>query len=78
MSVWLTPKELKPVFGGTYFPSKDSYGMPAFSTVLKQISQVKSHIYKYELFPIDSQRFGRTIFRYLYLIIYFCCTIIIF
>ncbi len=73
MSVWLTPKELKPVFGGTYFPSKDSYGMPAFSTVLKQISQVKSHICRNQLIRI---RFGSTIFRYLYLI-YFCCTIIL-
>ena len=29
MSVWLTP-ELKPFFGGTYFPPENRYGQPGF------------------------------------------------
>jgi len=36
MSVWLTP-ELKPFFGGTYFPPDSRYGRPGFADVLKQI-----------------------------------------
>eukprot|EP00879_Flechtneria_rotunda_P007477 GHRR01007843.1.p1 GENE.GHRR01007843.1~~GHRR01007843.1.p1 ORF type:complete len:375 (+),score=98.63 GHRR01007843.1:223-1347(+) len=37
MSVWLTP-DLKPFYGGTYYPGKDSYGMPSFATVLRKIA----------------------------------------
>jgi hypothetical protein len=37
MSVWLTP-DLKPFVGGTYFPSEDRYGQPAFKTVLERIA----------------------------------------
>jgi uncharacterized protein YyaL (SSP411 family) len=37
MSVFLTP-ELKPFFGGTYFPPEDAYGRPGFPTVLRGIS----------------------------------------
>ena len=37
MSVFLTP-ELKPFFGGTYFPPQDAYGRPGFPTVLRGIS----------------------------------------
>jgi hypothetical protein len=33
MSVWLTP-ELKPFFGGTYFPPEDRAGRPGFAGVL--------------------------------------------
>lgn len=36
MSVFLTP-ELKPMFGGTYFPSVSKYGMPSFAQVLYSI-----------------------------------------
>ncbi len=36
MSVFLTP-DLKPFFGGTYFPPASRYGQPAFADVLKQI-----------------------------------------
>src|SRR5437870_5181710 len=39
MSVFLTP-ELKPFFGGTYFPPKDAHGRPGFSTLLQRISQL--------------------------------------
>lgn len=39
MSVWLTP-ELKPLFGGTYFPPDDRYyGRPGFKTVLTSLAE---------------------------------------
>jgi uncharacterized protein YyaL (SSP411 family) len=38
MSVWLTP-ELKPFYGGTYFPPRDAYGRPGFTTVLEAIDR---------------------------------------
>jgi uncharacterized protein YyaL (SSP411 family) len=37
MSVFLTP-DLKPFFGGTYWPPVDSYGRPGFSTVLERVA----------------------------------------
>ena len=36
MSVFLTP-ELKPFFGGTYFPPDNRYGRPGFKTVLERL-----------------------------------------
>lgn len=39
MSVWLTP-ELKPFFGGTYFPPDDCHGRVSFPSVLLQLSQL--------------------------------------
>lgn len=38
MSVWLTP-DLKPFYGGTYFPPDNRYGRPGFRTVLTHIAQ---------------------------------------
>ena len=38
MSVWLTP-ELKPFFGGTYFPPENRWGHPGFGSILTQIAQ---------------------------------------
>jgi hypothetical protein len=38
MSVWLTP-DLKPFFGGTYFPPADRGGRPGFVTVLNTIAR---------------------------------------
>tara|TARA_B100000029_G_scaffold516813_1_gene634897 strand:- start:78592 stop:80673 length:2082 start_codon:yes stop_codon:yes gene_type:complete len=38
MTVFLTP-ELKPFYGGTYFPPKDQYGRPGFPQILKAVSQ---------------------------------------
>ena len=38
MSVFLTP-ELKPFLGGTYFPPRDTFGRPGFSTVLKAVAK---------------------------------------
>jgi uncharacterized protein YyaL (SSP411 family) len=37
MSVWLTP-ELKPFFGGTYFPPDSRYNRPGFGEVLQAIA----------------------------------------
>lgn len=37
MSVWLTP-ELKPFYGGTYFPPDNRYGRPGFSHILHQLA----------------------------------------
>jgi len=39
MSVWLTP-ELKPLFGGTYFPPTDQGGRPGFLSILRRIDEV--------------------------------------
>jgi len=39
MSVWLTP-ELKPFFGGTYFPPENQHGRAGFPSILSQIAQV--------------------------------------
>jgi len=38
MSVWLTP-ELKPFYGGTYYPPDNRYGRPGFRTVLNHLAQ---------------------------------------
>ena len=39
MSVWLTP-DLRPFFGGTYFPPDARYGRPGFKQMLEYIAQV--------------------------------------
>ena len=38
MSVWLTP-QLKPFFGGTYFPPGTKYGRPGFGDLLQHLAQ---------------------------------------
>ena len=38
MSVFLTP-DLKPFFGGTYWPPVDRYGRPGFSSVLERVAE---------------------------------------
>ena len=38
MSVWLTP-DLKPFFGGTYFPPDSRYGRPGFAAVLEHLAK---------------------------------------
>jgi len=37
MSVFLTP-DLKPFYGGTYFPPEDRYGRPGFPTILQRLA----------------------------------------
>lgn len=45
MSVWLTP-ELKPLFGGTYFPPDDRYyGRPWFKTVLTSLAEQVGNLF---------------------------------
>src|ERR1041385_3828417 len=39
LNVFLTP-ELKPFFGGTYFPPDNRYGRGSFTQVLQQVSQI--------------------------------------
>jgi uncharacterized protein YyaL (SSP411 family) len=39
MSVFLTP-DLKPFFGGTYFPPESRYGRPGFKEILRQLAQL--------------------------------------
>src|SRR5437660_1984366 len=39
MSVWLTP-DLKPFYGGTYFPPGSRWGRPGFVEVLEEITRV--------------------------------------
>ncbi|WP_018290555.1 thioredoxin domain-containing protein [Verrucomicrobium sp. 3C] len=41
MSVWLTP-DLKPFYGGTYFPRHDRWGLLGFLSVLEQIAELWS------------------------------------
>jgi len=38
MSVWLTP-DLKPFYGGTYFPPEMRYGHPGFPMVLERVAE---------------------------------------
>ncbi|MFN7994409.1 MAG: thioredoxin domain-containing protein [Bryobacteraceae bacterium] len=38
MSVWLTP-DLKPFYGGTYYPPESRYGHPGFPMVLERIAE---------------------------------------
>ena len=38
MSVWLTP-DLKPFFGGTYFPPAERWGRPGFVEILREIAR---------------------------------------
>jgi uncharacterized protein len=39
MSVWLTP-DLKPFYGGTYFPPSSQWGRPGFVGILQEIARV--------------------------------------
>jgi uncharacterized protein YyaL (SSP411 family) len=39
MSVWLTP-DLKPFYGGTYFPPSAKWGRPGFIDILREIARV--------------------------------------
>ncbi|HEY3937459.1 MAG TPA: thioredoxin domain-containing protein [Bryobacteraceae bacterium] len=48
MSVWLTP-ELKPFFGGTYFPPGSRYGRPGFRELLLHLA----HVWKNERDKIE-------------------------
>ncbi|MBV9611223.1 MAG: thioredoxin domain-containing protein [Acidobacteriaceae bacterium] len=49
MSVWLTP-DLKPFFGGTYFPPDSRYGRPGFRDLLQNLA----HAWKQERARIEA------------------------
>ena len=40
LTMFLTPDEQIPFFGGTYFPDRERHGMPAFSSLCRQIAGV--------------------------------------
>jgi uncharacterized protein YyaL (SSP411 family) len=58
MSVFLTP-DLRPFFGGTYFPPDDRHGMPAFGRVLEAVAEA----YRERRGEIDEQ--GRRLVEHL-------------
>jgi uncharacterized protein YyaL (SSP411 family) len=39
LTMFLTPEEQVPFFGGTYFPKEPRYGMPAFTDLLRRVSE---------------------------------------
>ena len=39
LTMFLTHDDQKPFFGGTYFPDKARYGMPAFTTILERVAE---------------------------------------
>jgi len=39
LTMFLTPQEQQPFFGGTYFPKQARYGMPAFSEILRRVAE---------------------------------------
>ena len=39
LTMFLSHDDQKPFFGGTYFPDKPRYGMPAFSTILQRVAE---------------------------------------
>jgi uncharacterized protein YyaL (SSP411 family) len=39
LTMFLTPADQQPFFGGTYFPKEPRYGMPAFSEILKRVAE---------------------------------------
>ena len=39
LTMFLTPQEQQPFFGGTYFPKEPRYGMPAFGELLRRVAE---------------------------------------
>lgn len=39
LTMFLTPDDQRPFFGGTYFPNTPRYGMPSFKEVLQRVAQ---------------------------------------
>src|SRR5258708_25186852 len=39
LTIYLTPEDQAPFFGGTYFPKEPRHGMPAFSDLLRRVAQ---------------------------------------
>ncbi|VAW51424.1 Uncharacterized protein YyaL [hydrothermal vent metagenome] len=51
LTVFLTPDSHMPIFAGTYFPKTNKHGLPAFTHLLKQISD----IWKTRKFDVEQQ-----------------------
>ncbi len=45
LSVWLTP-DLRPFYGGTYFPPRSAFGRPGFKEILTRIHEVWQQQYE--------------------------------
>jgi uncharacterized protein len=39
LTMFLTPDDQQPFFGGTYFPKEERYGMPAFGSLLPRVAE---------------------------------------
>jgi uncharacterized protein YyaL (SSP411 family) len=39
LTMFLTPDDQRPFFGGTYFPNEPRYGMPAFREILQRVAE---------------------------------------
>jgi uncharacterized protein YyaL (SSP411 family) len=39
LTMFLTPQQQQPFFGGTYFPKESRYGMPAFRDLLRRVAE---------------------------------------
>jgi uncharacterized protein YyaL (SSP411 family) len=39
LTMFLTPEDQQPFFGGTYFPKSAGHGMPAFTTILQRVAE---------------------------------------
>src|SRR6202140_5742939 len=54
LTMFLTPHEQTPFFGGTYFPKEPRYGMPAFGDLLRRVADYyRSH--RAEIFAQNAQ-----------------------
>ncbi|NTU53190.1 MAG: thioredoxin domain-containing protein [Chlorobiaceae bacterium] len=53
MSVWLTP-DLKPFFGGSYFPPVERWGMPSFRSLLEVLARMWTYDRQRLLLSADS------------------------
>lgn len=51
LTLFLTPEDQMPFFGGTYFPREPRYGLPGFKELLKQLA----HVYATERHAIRDQ-----------------------
>lgn len=40
LSVWVSPRTLTPLTGGTYFPPTSRHGMPSFSQICKSVHKI--------------------------------------
>jgi uncharacterized protein YyaL (SSP411 family) len=54
LTMFLTPEDQQPFFGGTYFPKEARYGMPAFSDLLKRVAEYY-HAHTAEILEQKSQ-----------------------